>query len=192
MEHIIITPGNSWIPAAKVVAETPTTGGESGFYKRFAGGIHFYGLDGQVFACLVTNRHGERFFVTATARPEGIFFMHSTCTLTEKKLGLTGLGLRAEHELASSIVDELDVLKVNGTLLKLGVSFDQYVAMANGETTTPECLAAFHNAGLTTELQGIEDDGYLLATRLGRTMLRNAGYQNATGMWVKSPVKVAA
>lgn len=192
MEHTIITPGNKWIPAAKVVAETPTTGDESGFYKRFAGGIHFYDLHGQVFACLVTNRHGERFFVTATARVEGIFFMHSTCSITEKKLGLTGLGLRAEHELASSIVDELDTLKVNGALLKLGVSFDLYVAMANRETTTQESLAAFYKAGLTTELQGIEDDGYLLATRLGRTMLREAGYQNVAGTWARTPVKVAA
>lgn len=192
MEYLIITPGNKWIPAAKVVAETPTTGDESGFYKRLAGGIHFYGLDGKVFACLITNRHGERFFVTATARVESIFFMHSTCTITEKKLGLTGLGHRAELELASSIVDELDTRKANDTLLKLGLSFDQYVAMANRETTTPECLAAFHKAGLTTELQGIEDDGYLLATRLGRTMLHAAGYQNASGTWVKSPVQVAA
>ncbi|MBF6043340.1 hypothetical protein H8F22_31115 [Pseudomonas sp. P154a] len=191
MEHII-TPGNKWIPAAKIVAETPTTGDESGFYKRFAGGILFYSLDGQVFACLVTNRHGERFFVTATARVEGILFMHSTCSITEKKLGLTGLGLRAELELASNIVDELDFLKANGTMLKLGVTFDQYVAMANRETTTQECLAAFHEAGLTTELQGIEDDGYLLATRLGRTMLHAAGYQNASGMWVKTPDIIAA
>ncbi|QHF00734.1 hypothetical protein LCG56_28670 (plasmid) [Pseudomonas cannabina pv. alisalensis] len=188
----IITPGKKWIPAAKVVAETPTTGNESGFYKRLSGGIHFYDLDGQVFACLITNRYGERFFVTATARVEGIFYMHSTCSITEKKLGLTGLGLRVEHELASNIVDELDTLKANAILLKLGVTFDQFVAMANRETTTQECLNAFHKAGLTTELQGIEDDGYLLATRLGRTMLQAAGYQNASGKWVKTPDKIAA
>lgn len=188
----IITPCKKWIPAAKVVAETPTTGNESGFYKRLSGGIHFYDLDGQVFACLITNRYGERFFVTATARVEGIFYMHSTCSITEKKLGLTGLGLRVEHELASNIVDELDTLKANAILLKLGVTFDQFVAMANRETTTQECLNAFHKAGLTTELQGIEDDGYLLATRLGRTMLQAAGYQNASGKWVKTPDKIAA
>ncbi|MBM5458601.1 hypothetical protein H8F21_13610 [Pseudomonas sp. P66] len=194
MTHAINTPGKKWIPAAKVIAETPTHGDTtvSGFYKRLSSGIHFYGLDGVLFACLITNRHGERFFVTASETTKGPWFMHSTCSLTDIKLGIDGLGYRAQKELEQYIVDELDTLKANAALAKHGVTFEQFVGMANQEPTADTTLQAIHIAGLTHEPQGIEDDGYLLATRLGRHMLGAAGYAPVNGKWVKTAGAIAA
>lgn len=193
MSHVIITPGNKWIPAAKVIAETDTKGDNtvSGFYKRQASGIRFYGLDGELFASLITNRHGV-FFVTAHTTPEGIWFMHSTTTHTERMLGIEGLGYRAQKELEQHIIDELDIYTVNKTLDKYGLYFEQFVGMANQLPTSDIALKAFYEAGLTAEMYGIEDDGYLLATRLGRTMLFGRGYDTVDGKWVKVPAASAA
>lgn len=193
MSHVIITPGNKWIPAAKVIAETDTHGDASvsGFYKRLTSGIRFYGLDGELFAFLSTNRHGV-FFVTANTTAEGIWYMHSTTTHTERMLGIEGLGYRAQKELEQRIVDELDIYKVNTTLDKYGLYFEQFVGMANQLPTSDIARKAFYEAGLTSELQGTEDDGYLLATRLGRTMLIERGYDTVGGKWVKLPTASAA
>lgn len=193
MPHVITTPGNKWIPAAKVVVETDTKGDStiSGFYKRQATGIRFYGLDGELFACLITNRHGV-FFVTAHTTSEGTWFMNSTTTHTERSLGIEGLGYRAVKELEQQIVDQLDIYAADATLNKHSVLFEQFVAMANQVATSDTALQAFYKAGLTSEPHGIEDDGYLLATRLGRTMLIGRGYDTVDGKWVKFQAADAA
>ncbi|MGE8063868.1 hypothetical protein [Pseudomonas sp. NPDC089569] len=193
MSHVINTPGNKWIRATKVIAETDTQGDAtvSGFYQRLATGIRFYGLDGELFACLITNRHGV-FFVTANATVKGTWFMQSTTTHTERMLGIEGLGYRAQKELEQKIVDELDIYTANTTLAKHGVTFEQFVGMANQEPTSEDALQVFYRAGLTADLQGIEDDGYFLATRLGRNMLAGQGYDTVGGKWVKLPVASAA
>jgi hypothetical protein len=189
MSHVIFTPGNKWIPAAKVIAETDTQGDASvsGFYKRFSSGIRFFGLDGELFACLINNRHGV-FFVTANTTAEGTWLMHSTTTQTERMLGIEGVGYRAKKDLEQHIVDELDIHTASATLAKHGATFEQFIDMANKEPTPEAALLAFYKAGLTTEVHGIEDDGYLLATRLGRTMLFARGYDTIGGNWVKLPV----
>ncbi|MHC5194844.1 hypothetical protein ACYSUW_13915 [Pseudomonas frederiksbergensis] len=193
MSHVIITPGKKWIPAAKVIAETDTKADSSvsGFYKRLNAGIRFYGLDGELFACLITNRHGV-FFVTAHTTPEGTWFMHSTTEHTERMLGINELGYMAQKDLEQRIVDEFDVYNMNKTLDKYGLYFEQFVAMANQLPTTDIARKAFYEAGLTSELHGVEDDGYLMATRLGRTMLFGRGYDTVNGKWVKVPAADAA
>ncbi|MGF6281808.1 hypothetical protein ABH908_000159 [Pseudomonas frederiksbergensis] len=193
MSHVIITPGKKWIPAAKVIAETDTKADSSvsGFYKRLNAGIRFYGLDGELFACLITNRHGV-FFVTAHTTPEGTWFMHSTSEHTERMLGIEGLGYMAQKDLEQRIVDELDIHTATVTLDKHGVYFEQFVALAKQLPTSDMALQAFYSAGLTAELQGIEDDGYLLVTRIGRTMLIKHGYDTVNGKWVKVSATDAA
>lgn len=187
MNHTIVTPGHKWIPAAKVIAETPTNGDSSisGFYTRSAAGVRFHDLKGELFAFLVTNRHGI-FFVTAQTRPEGVWYMQSTTTETERKLGIEGLGYRAQKELEQRITKDLDTSRAASILAKNGVSFDEFVAMANQEPTSAVALQAFFNAGMTAQLEGIEQDGYLLATSLGRSMLYDAGYDNCQGSYLKA------
>ncbi|HHH9441326.1 TPA: hypothetical protein ACP32N_003265 [Pseudomonas aeruginosa] len=186
MSHVIITPGRKWIPAAKNPAGT-NTGGDAavtGFYAQRAGGILFYGLDGEPFAFLVANKHRERFFVTAHLTTEGVRYMFSTTTATECMLGIDGMGYREERELAESIVDEIEARRVHQCLLERGVNFEQFIEMANQKPTCSAALDAFHAAGLTADRRGIEEDGYLLGTSLARTMLFNAGYKQIGGMWV--------
>jgi len=194
MTYVIITPGKKWIPAARVVSETDTKGDATvtGFYQRLSTGIHFYDLEGALFACLVTNRHGECFFVTATDRSTGQWYMHSTCSITEGKLGIQGMGYLAKKELEQSIVDDLDTHKANQIMKEHDVSFGQFVGMANGEPTPDQTRHVFYKAGLTVAPHGIEDDGYLLASRTGRRMLSAAGYVYENGKWLKPATAVAA
>lgn len=192
MAHSIVTPGRKWIPAAKDPALTSTNGDESvtGFYTQRAGGVLFYGLDGQPFAFLVANKHRERFFVTAHQTPEGHRYMFTTTECSERRLGIEGMGYRDEQQLAESIADELDAHRVREILQKRGVTFEQFVEMANGVPTAPGALDAFHAAGFTVDPKGIEDVGYFLGTALARVMLRVAGYEQAGGVWV--PAEAAA
>lgn len=192
MSHVICTPNKKWIPAAKVIAETVIQGEAevSGFYKRLAGGICFYDLQGELFAFLVNNRHGI-FFVTAYTTAEGTRFMHSTTSEAEKKLGIDGMGYLAQKELEQRIVSELETYRAHALLAKCGVNLLQFVSMANQEPTSEFALLTFFNAGMTIRPQGIEEDGYLLATSLGRSMLLDAGYEQVDGKWVVAESETA-
>ncbi|MCU9529351.1 hypothetical protein [Pseudomonas mosselii] len=194
MTHVIITPGKKWIPAASVVSETDTHGDATvtGFYQRLSTGIRFFDLEGVLFAFLVTNRRGESFFVTATDRSSGQWYMHSTCSITEAKLGIQGMGYLAKKELEQRIVDDLDTAHANQVMEKHGVNFGQFVGMANGEPTPDDTRHVFFKAGLTVAPHGIEDDGYLLAGRTGRQMLSAAGFAYVNGKWLKTAPAIAA
>ncbi|MFV3332748.1 hypothetical protein ACNFIA_17550 [Pseudomonas sp. NY15437] len=186
MAHSIATPGRKWIPAAKDPALTATNGDESvsGFYTKRAGGILFYGLDGQPFAFLVANKHRERFFVTAHQTVEGLRYMFCTTHCSDRMLGIEGMSYREKQQLAESIVDELESRLVHECLRKEGFTFEQFVEMANRKPTCAAALDAFYSAGLTADRRGIEEDGYFLGTALARTMLLNAGYEWVDGLWV--------
>lgn len=194
MSHVIVTPGKKWIPTAKVVAESTTNGDAeiNGYYRRGPGGVSFYELDGKLFAFLVTNKHRERFFVTASDSSDGVRYMFSTCSITQRKLGIDGLGHIDTKTLEDEIVDALDAHTARKALSKQGVNFEQFVEMANRKETSAVALKAFYEAGLTTELEGIESDGYLLATTLGRFMLREAGYDQVDGAWTPTVQAAAA
>jgi hypothetical protein len=193
MAHSIVTPGRKWIPAAKDPALTSTNGDESvtGFYTQRAGGVLFYGLDGQPFAFLVANKHRERFFVTAHQTAEGLRYMFTTTECSERRLGIEGMGYRDERQLAESIVDELESRRVHECLRKKGLTFEQFVEMANRMPTCTAALDAFYSAGLTADRRGIEEDGYLLGTPLARVMLRVAGYEQVGGRWMQANLAAA-
>ena len=80
-------------------------GTASGTFKVTAAGILFSNLQGEPFAFLVANRHGERFFVSCSrSEPDGgrIRYLFSTMTCDEKYLGLPD-SLMARHELAETL-----------------------------------------------------------------------------------------
>lgn len=185
MSRPITTPGKNWIAAAKDPAKTQTDGDEavSGFYRPTTNGILFFDLAGAPFAFLVANRHRERFFVSCHQTAEGVRYMFCTSRDAEEKLGIDNLSLLEQRDLANEVADGLACDKANAVLNKLGFSLTEFVNMANMEPTCAAARKAFHKAGLTVDALGVEPDGYLLASRLGRVMLRNAGYQSIDGRW---------
>lgn len=80
-------------------------GTASGTFKVTAGGILFSNLQGEPFAFLVANRHGERFFVSCSrSEPDGgrIRYMYCTMERDEETLGLPS-SLMARHGLAETL-----------------------------------------------------------------------------------------
>ena len=162
----------------------------SGFFKIAMGGVVFYDLQGTPFAFLVT-RPGENFFVSCSATEGGLRYMFSTSSKTEVQLGIDGLSYREQSELAQELAESIACDKANTTLVAHGFSLESFVNMANGEPTSDQACLAFFKAGMTVALCGIEDDGYLLASSLGRVMLFRNGYQYIDGRW-RVPTKAIA
>ncbi len=79
----------------------------SGFYKTRKTGVAFHKADGALFAFLVCNRHGERFFVSASTDSGRPRYMFSTSTPDEERLGIAGLGWTAQHDEAARIATQL-------------------------------------------------------------------------------------
>lgn len=184
----IITPGRVWALAGKDVKASAEAAcadpSINGVYKRRTGGITFYDASGEPFGFLVTNRHGERFFVTCSDKAGKIYYMFSTCTITERRLGIEGMGLRDQRELADQIVDKLDSEKAVAVMKKHNVTLLEFVAMSNGEENSTDQKEAFYAAGLTADPVGILDDGYVLNTRIARVMLYDLGFEILDGKWV--------
>lgn len=191
----ITTPGRVWAIAGKDVKASAAAACSdpsiSGVYKRTSVGITFYDPAGEPFGFLVTNRHGERFFVTCSEKAGKIFYMFSTCTITERRLGIEGMGLRVQRDLADKIVDKLDSEMAVAVMKKRNVTLLEFVAMSNGEETSVEQKQAFYAAGLTADPVGILDDGYVLSTRLARVMLYDQGYEIRGEKWVATVSEAA-
>ncbi|MBK3919928.1 hypothetical protein GFL03_21895 [Pseudomonas stutzeri] len=187
MTRQINTPGKKWIAAAKDPGTTQTHDDPSvsGFFKITSGGVVFYDLQGIPFAFLVT-RPGENFFVTCSLTEGGLRYMFSTSSKTEELLGIDGLTYSESANLATEISESIACEKAISTLAAFGFNFDDFVDMANRKTTSDLAHQAFFKAGMTVAPRGIEDDGYLLASRLGRVMLFRNGYQYAHGLWIAS------
>lgn len=83
-----------------------------GFYKKSRVGISLYKPTGELEAFIVNNSHQGYFVVTASTRNGQPFYMHSTCSLTEKWLGLENMGLMATSDaiLAIQFVNDEDAL----------------------------------------------------------------------------------
>ena len=63
-----------------------------GMFKVRKRGVEFMKPNGEIFAFLVANRYGERFFVSAYKRDDKKYYMYSTTDEAEKLLNLKGLG----------------------------------------------------------------------------------------------------
>ncbi len=80
----------------------------NGYCVKRKGGVAFHKPDGEIFAFLVCNRHGERFFVSVgTNGAEQTVYMHSTSSADEARLGLAGLRYLAQHDEASRVASLL-------------------------------------------------------------------------------------
>ena len=186
----ITTPGRVWALAGKDVKASAAAACADktidGVYKRSSRGITFYDPAGEPFGFLVTNRHGERFFVTCSLNAGKIYYMHSTCSITERRLGISDMGLIDQRDLADLIVDTLDKDKAGSVMKKLNVTLLNFVAMSNGEETSADQKQAFYAAGLTADPVGVLSDGYVLSTRLARVMLYEQGFDLCDDKWIST------
>lgn len=187
MTHLLRTPGKKWIAAAKdsATTQTPNDPSAAGFFKIITGGVVFYDLDGAPFAFLVT-RPGENFFVSCSATEAGLRYMFSTSSKAEVLLGIDGLSYREKSKLAEELSESIACAKANATLAAAGLTVESFVDMANGKPTSDQACQVFYKAGITAAPCGIEEDGYLLASRLGHVMLYRNGYQYVGGRWCAS------
>jgi hypothetical protein len=182
MTYKIATPGRLWIAAAKNVAKTDTGNDEavSGFYIRKQGGITFFDLAGNPFACLITNRHRERFFVSCSMTSEGIRYLHSTMTCDEVKLGIDQLGYGDTNRLAQSIVEDMDQQVAAIALTRAGLTVEHIANAANNLTVSDADRLAMDRAGL---IEAMGDETYLKPD--GRIMLMRSGYADSATGWKK-------
>ena len=77
-----------------------------GMFKVGKRGVEFMKPDGELFAFLVADRHGERFFVSAYKRDGKKYYMYSTTDEAEKLLNLSELGYRDKILLARETWEE--------------------------------------------------------------------------------------
>jgi hypothetical protein len=75
-----------------------------GFYRANANGIHLYKLDRMLEAYAVSNNRQGYFVVTATRQGDGaVRYMFSTCSTTEKWLGIEDMKLGDLADLVRSV-----------------------------------------------------------------------------------------
>lgn len=79
----------------------------SGYFRLRKGGAAFYKPDGTLFAFLVCNSHGERFFVSASIHDGRPVYMFALSTPDETRLGLAGLDYAAQQGAAAKAAFQL-------------------------------------------------------------------------------------
>lgn len=83
-----------------------------GFYRVRKGGVLLLDKNRVLFAFLVNNRYGERFFVSAHRIPDGrIRFMYALTEEAERLLGIDKLSYSEEQALAHRSIEQLEAAK---------------------------------------------------------------------------------
>ena len=93
-------------PSASALVDTLFTNGgtANGTYKVKRNGILFSKANGEPFAFLVANRHGERFFVSCSRQEDGkIRYMFGISKREEMLLGIREMGWTALHDEADRV-----------------------------------------------------------------------------------------
>lgn len=80
---------------------------QSGYYREKPNGILFFDNDKEPFAFAVTNPKQGLFFVSCSRHGAGVRYMHSTCSLDERRLGIEGVGMSAQRDLVCALVNQL-------------------------------------------------------------------------------------
>jgi len=75
-----------------------------GFYKKLKGRIMLYDMQNNLFACLVHNRHGEKFFVSASLKNGKPYYMFALSTKDEQFLGFNDISFTMQNKIASSLI----------------------------------------------------------------------------------------
>jgi len=98
--------GVKFAPSSSALVESlfNPEGTASGIYKIKRNGVLFCKPDGDPFAFLVANRSSHCYFVSCAKQEDGrIFYLYSTCSLDEKRLGIESLSYGEKDRLAESI-----------------------------------------------------------------------------------------
>ena len=82
-------------------------GTPNGFYVKKRLSVYFYDGNGEMFACLCAHDPSGCFFVNANARGKRIWHGLATNVLTERLLGIEGLGYGASKEVAERVWKEV-------------------------------------------------------------------------------------
>jgi hypothetical protein len=80
----------------------------AGFYKRLKSGFQLLNLQKELFAFLVDNKHGEKFVVTASRRDGKAFYMYGSSAITERLLGLDGMGYMQQIDVCKASCEILN------------------------------------------------------------------------------------
>jgi len=78
-----------------------------GFYKKVRGGCRLYNMQNELFAFIANNRHGERFFVSASIHDGKPWYMYALTDKDERFLGFDSMSLREEHAIAASVFEAM-------------------------------------------------------------------------------------
>lgn len=92
----------------KVNGNTWTNGENGGAIRKMKGGFLFMDDTKKPFMFLVNNKHGERFFVSATEVEGKIHYMYGLSEYDSRIAGIHELGYLGEIELANQIVEQLN------------------------------------------------------------------------------------
>lgn len=99
----------TFVPMGKLAGALFVGGGTpDGEYKKLKTSINFYKPSGEVFAALIMNKHGERFFVSAhkDSNSGRTRYMFGLCDSSYELLGLSvDMGLREEREIAENVAE---------------------------------------------------------------------------------------
>ena len=77
----------------------------AGFYRAHTNGVLLLDRNREPFAYACIDSHtGACFFVTAHRTEQGTRYMYSTCTHTEKELGIFGLKCSEIHAIAKEVI----------------------------------------------------------------------------------------
>lgn len=82
---------------------TGDSSGHHGFYKRGPRGIHLYRQNGALEAYIVNNPQQGRFIVSAHDHSGQTVYMFSTCSLTEKWLGIENVSMMQIDDLIAQL-----------------------------------------------------------------------------------------
>ena len=101
-----ITPEVYFVKSGRELIDTlfQPVGTASGLFKIQKRGVLFMRPDGSPEAYLVANREHEEFFVSCSRQPDGrIWYLHSTCSLTEDFLGISGMSWSEQRRTARRV-----------------------------------------------------------------------------------------
>ncbi|WP_112188991.1 hypothetical protein [Ralstonia sp. GX3-BWBA] len=140
---------------------------QSGFYREKPNGILFFGNDKEPFAFAVTNPKQGLFFVSCSRHGSGVRYMHSTSSVDERRLGIEGVGLSAQHDLVCALVNQLhgkDVLWTGEDAKILQLALGNLAALLADPCSADRCSMGAEKADRWADrcnamLESLESEG---------------------------------
>lgn len=114
MEKLTTNGTTYFVRNTKKVVDSLFTGGATaaGTFKVLKNRVMFYDLQGELFAALIVNRHGDApFFVNAFTYAGKSHYQYATGEAAERNLGITGLGYRDMHDVAANVARKAGLVR---------------------------------------------------------------------------------